>query len=182
MKHRGIVLLLIGLHVGFSTEAAAQRLRIPRPDAALSDGLNRLSLELGILGASLAYSRLTGPRVALGIEVTGGAQAGFMTSSGEITGDGSTPSFIELLSGAAFLRVQPASRIEVDGGVRAGWFYHPPTEYESIFKGIYSSLHYRFGAVRVGPRIYWGEVSEEAGRTQSGFAVVPLTARVTWSW
>ena len=182
MKRRGIVVVLIGLNVAMGADAAAQQRWFPAPDAEQSFGPNGLSIDLAVLGASLAYSKHGSPRVALGLAVGGGATTGLMLSSGELTGDDDIRLFAELLSGSAFLRGQVGARTEIEGAVRVGWFYHPPTEFETIFTGASADLRYRIGAVRVGPRIYFGRVVEEAGRSQVVLAAVPLLASFRWTW
>jgi hypothetical protein len=180
MKPGCIVFLLIGLQLGVSPGASAQQWRLRAPDAERSFGPNRVALDMGVLGASLGYSRQVSAMTALGLAVGGGAQAGFMLS-GELTGDGAAPLFVELASGAAFVRSRIGSRTEVEAGVRLGWLYHS-SEYETIFAGVTTALQYRIGRLWVGPRIYWGRLAEEAGRTQTGFGVVPIVGEIRWSW
>ena len=55
-------------------------------------------------------------------------------------------------------------------------------EYETIFRGLYAALQYRAGPAHIGPRLYWGRISEESGRSRVGFAVVPLLLGFRWSW
>jgi hypothetical protein len=98
-----------------------------------------------------------------------------------LTGDEAMPLFVELHGGAVFLRGDIGGRTELESGGRIGWFYHD-TEYETTFRGLYAALRYRFGAVSSGPRLYRGRISEEAGRSQLGFAVVPITLGFRWSW
>ncbi|HSJ30786.1 MAG TPA: hypothetical protein VK933_05085 [Longimicrobiales bacterium] len=182
MRLRGVVVLVFGFIAALRTDAVAQQRWFPAPDAERSFGPNAISIDLAVLGASIAYSRQGSHGVALGLAVGAGATTGVMFSSGELTGDGSTPLFVELLSGSAFLRGQVGARTEIEGALRVGWFYHPPTEFETIFTGASADLRYRIGAVRVGPRIYLGRVSEEGGRSQAGMAIVPLLATWRWTW
>jgi hypothetical protein len=177
-----MVVMLIGLNVVAAADAAAQQRWFPAPDAEESFGPNGISIDLAVLGASLAYSKQGSPRVALGLVVGGGATTGVMFSSGELTGDDGIRLFAELLSGSAFVRGQVGARTEIEGALRVGWFYHPPTEFETIFTGASADLRYRIGAVRVGPRIYFGRVAEEAGRSQVVLAAVPLLASFRWTW
>lgn len=172
---------VLGLHPGMNATASAQQSWLPAPDGEHRFGPNRIAFDVGILAASLGYSRQMSPKTEWGFAVTGGAQMGFMPGSGELTGDHAVPLFAELLGGAVFVRGEVGSRTELEGGGRIGWFYHR-TEYETIFKGLYTALHYRLGAVRAGPRLYWGRITEESGRSQTGFAVVPLVLGFRWSW
>ncbi|HSK18595.1 MAG TPA: hypothetical protein VK912_05605 [Longimicrobiales bacterium] len=174
--------MLIGLNAATVADAAAQQRWFPAPDGAESFGPNGISIDLAVLGASLAYSKQTSPRVALGVAVGGGATTGVMFTSGELTGDDDIRLFAELLSGSAFMRGQVGARTEIEGALRVGWFYHPPTEFETIFTGASADVRYRIGAVRVGPRIYFGRVAEEAGRSQVVLAAVPLLASFRWTW
>lgn len=173
--------ILLCLHLGGTQSASAQQMRLPAPDREQRYGPNRIALDIGALAASLGYARQMSTKTEIGLAVAGGAQTGFMLASGELTGDEPMPLFAELLSGAVFLRGDVGGRTEVEGGLRIAWFYHA-TEYETTFRGVYTALRYRFGAARVGPRVYWGRLSEESGRTQIGLAVVPLTLGVRWSW
>jgi hypothetical protein len=178
----GIALLLISFQVSSFGEVAAQRVHLPAPDAEQSPGPNHLSIALGFLGASISYSTQRTPRAALGLAVGGVAQQGFMFPAGEVTGEGGVPWFAELLGGSAFLRHQIGSRTEIEGGPRVAWLYHFPSEYETIFAGVSVDLRYRVGRVRLGPRVYWGRIGEEAGRSQTVLAVAPLIATLRWSW
>ena len=182
MRRRGIVVMLIGLNVAPAADAAAQQRWFPAPDAERSFGPNGTSIDLAVLGASLAYSKQASPRVALGLAVGGGATTGVMFSSGGLTGDDPLPLFVELLSGSGFLRGQVGARTEIESALRIGWFYHPPTEFETIFTGVSADIRYRIGAVRVGPRVYIGRVAEEAGRRQVVLAAVPLLVSFRWTW
>lgn len=173
--------VVLCLHLGVAPSASAQQVGWPAPDREQRFGPNRIALDLGVLAASLGYDRQVAPNAAWGLAVSGGAQTGLMLFSGELTGAAAMPPFVELLSGAVFLRGDLGTRTELEGGVRVGWFYHG-TEYETTFRGLYTALRYRFGAVHVGPRVYWGRISEEAGRTQVGFAIIPVTAGFRWSW
>lgn len=154
---------------------------LPAPDRDQRFGPNRIALDIGVLAASLGYARQMSPKAEGGLAVFGGAQTGFMLASGELTGAEAMPLFVELLGGALFLRGDVGGRTELEGGMRVGWFYQA-TEYETTFRGLYTALQYRFGAARVGPRVYWGRISEESGRSQVGFAVVPVTFGFRWSW
>lgn len=183
MRYRSIVLIgviVLGLHLG-GRAVSAQQVWFPPPDRDERFGPNRISLDIGVLGASLGYARKMSRNAEWGIAVSGGAQTGFMLGSGELTGDEAMPLFVELLGGAAFIRGDIGSRMELEGGVRVGWFFHS-TEYETIFSGVYTALQYRLGAVRIGPRLYWGRISEESGRSDVGFAVVPVMLGFRWSW
>lgn len=176
-----VVLVVLSLDPGGIGAASAQQMWFPAPDREHRFGPNRIALDVGVLAAALGYSRQLSPKAEWGLAVSGGAQTGFMLASGELTGDEAMPLFVELLGGAVFIRGDVGSRTELEGGVRAGWFYHR-SEYETIFSGIYTALQYRLGAVRIGPRLYWGRISEESGRSQVGFAVVPLVLGFRWSW
>ena len=182
MTWRGMAAMLIALNAITAAEGAAQQRWFPAPDAEQSFGPNGISIDLAVLGASLAYSTQRSSRVALGLAVGGGATTGVMFSSGELTGDDDIRLFAELLSGSAFLRGQVGARTEIEGALRVGWLYHPPTEFETIFTGASADLRYRIGAVRVGPRIYLGRVAEESGRSQVVLAAVPFLASFRWTW
>ena len=173
--------MVLCLHLCIAQAVSAQQWRLPAPDRAERFGPNSIALDVGVLAASVAYARQLSPRTEWGLAVSGGAQTGFMLESGELTGDEATPLFVELLSGALFLRGDVGARTELEGGARVGWFFHA-TEYETTFRGLYTALQYRFGAVHIGPRLYWGRISEESGRSQVGFALVPVTLRLRWSW
>lgn len=177
-----IALLVISLLVGPVGQAAAQGRYFPTPDAEASFGPNRLSISLGYLGASVSYSTQRTPQAALGLAVGGVAQQGFVFPAGEVTGEGRVPWFAELLSASAFLRHQIGCRAEIEGGPRVAWLYHFPSEHETIFAGVSTDLRYRIGKVRLGPRVYWGRISEEGGSSQTVFAVAPLIATLRWSW
>jgi hypothetical protein len=174
-------IVVLGLHLGVNHSVSAQQMWFPAPDRDDRFGPNRISLDMGVLGASLGYSRQMSPNAEWGFAVSGGAQTGFMLASTELTGDDAMPLFVELLGGAAFIRGAVGSRTELEGGVRVGWYFHS-TEYETIFSGLYTGLQYRLGAVRIGPRLYWGRIAEESGRSEVGFAVVPLLLGFRWSW
>jgi hypothetical protein len=169
------------LHLGVTQSASAQQLWLPTPDREQRFGPNRIGLDIGVLAASLSYARQMSPTAEWGLAVSVGAQTGFMLASGELTGDEAVPLFVELLSGAVFLRGDVGARTELEGGVRVGWLYHA-SEYETTFRGLYTALQYRLGSVRLGPRVYWGRISEDSGRSQVGFAVVPVTLGLRWSW
>lgn len=173
--------VVLCLHLGVTQSASAQQMWLPAPDREQRFGPNRIALDIGVLAASLGYARQMSPTAEWGFAVSVGAQTGFMLASGELTGDETMRLFVELLSGAVFLRGDVGARTELEGGVRVGWLYHA-TEYETTFRGLYTALQYRLGAVRVGPRVYWGRISEESGRSQVGFAVVPVTLGFRWSW
>lgn len=174
--------VVICLHLGLTADSApAQQMLLPAPDRAERFGPNRITLDLGVLAASLGYARQMSPQAEWGLAVSAGAQTGFMLYSGELTGEAAAPLFVELLSGAVFLRGDVGRRTELEGGARVGWFFHA-TEHETIFRGLYAALQYRFGGVRVGPRLYWGRIEEESGRSDVGFAVVPATVAFRWSW
>jgi hypothetical protein len=173
--------VVLCLHLGVAQSVSAQQMWLPAPDRDQRFGPNRIALDIGVLAASAGYARQMSPKVEWGFAVSGGAQTGLMLASGELTGSEAMPLFVELLSGAVFVRGDAGERTELEGGVRVGWFYHA-TEYETIFRGLYTALRYRLGAVRVGPRVYWGLISEESGRSQVGFAVVPVTLGLRWSW
>ena len=174
-------LVLLCLHLGVIHSASAQQTWVPAPDRDQRFGPHRIALDIGVLAASLGYARQMSSNVEWGLAVSGGAQTGFMLASGELTGDEAIPLFVELLSGAVFLRGNVGGRTELEGGLRVGWFYHA-TEYETTFRGVYTAVQYRVGTVHVGPRVYWGRISEEAGRSQFGIAVVPVTLGFRWSW
>ena len=154
---------------------------LPAPDGEQRFGPNRIGVDIGVLAASARYARQVSPQAEWGLSVSGGAQTGFMLASGELTGDAAMPLFVELPGAALFLRGDPGVRTELEGGARVGWFYHT-TEHETIFGGLYLALQYRIGSMRLGPRIYWGHMSEESGRSQFNFAVIPLTLGFRWSW
>lgn len=177
-----IALFLIGVQLGVSSPAAAQRAYFPPPDAAESFGPNALSISVAYLGASVSYSIQRTPRTSLGLTVAGLAQQGFMFPAGEVTGEASVPWFAELLGGSAFLRHKVGSRGEMEYGPRVAWLYHFPSEHESIFVGVSADLRYRIGSVLLGPRVSWGRIAEESGLSQTVFSVVPLTATLRWSW
>lgn len=177
-----IALVLFGLSLGWSDEAAAQRRRFPAPDRERSFGPNQLTVGVGVVGASLTYARQVSPRTAWGLGLGGGLQIGYMFAAGELTGDGDIPAFVELASGSTFMRGQTGSRTEIEGGVRIGWLYHPSTEHETIFTGVSADFRYRIGALRLGPRLYWGRIAEEAGRSQMVVAAIPLLATFRWTW
>lgn len=173
--------VVLCLHLVVTQSASAQQMGLPAPDRDQRFGRNRIALDIGVLAASLGYARQMSPKAEWGLAVSGGAQTGFMLGSGELTGDEAMPLFVELLSGAVFLRGDIGGRAELEGGVRVGWFYHA-TEYETTFRGLYTALQYRVGAARVGPRLYWGRISEESGRSHVGLAVVPVMVGFRWSW
>lgn len=176
-----IVLVVLGLHLGGTRAASAQQPWFPPPDREHRFGPNRIALDVGVLAASLGYSRQMSPKAEWGLAVSGGAQTGFMLGSGELAGNEAMPLFVELLGGAVFIRGDVGNRTELEGGVRVGWFYHS-TEYETTFRGLYTALQYRIGAMRIGPRLYWGRMAEESGRNEDGFAIVPLVLGFRWSW
>ena len=180
---RGLIAVLIALALHFELDqpVSAQQAWLPPPDRHERYGENRVSLDIGVLGASLGYSRQMSRSAEWGVAVSGGAQTGFMLCSSELTGKQALPLFVELLGGAAFIRGELGSHTELEGGVRVGWLYHS-TEYETIFSGIYTALQYRLGAMWIGPRLHWGRIAEESGRSEFGFGVVPLLVGFRWSW
>lgn len=166
---------------GVAQPVSAQQMGFPEPDRDQRFGPNRIGVDIGALAVSVSYSRQVSSRAEWGVAVSGGAQTGFMVGSSELTGDHAMPLFVELASAAAFVRGDLGERTELEGGARAGWLFHA-TEFETIFGGIYTSVQYRIGAARIGPRVYWGRISEESGRSETSFAVIPLTLGFRWSW
>ena len=180
-RRLAVSMVVLGLHLGGHQFASAQQTWLPPPDRDDRFGPNRISVGVGVLGVSAGYSRQLSRNVEWGLAVSGGAQTGFMLFSGELTGDAAVPLFVELLAGAAYVRGDVGGRTELEGGARVGWFFHT-TEYETVFSGLYTALQYRLGAARLGPRLYWGRIAEESGRSDVGFAVVPLLLSFRWSW
>lgn len=176
-----VALVVLSLHAGAVQSASAQQMPWPAPDRDQRFGPNSIVVDIGVLAASLGYARQMSPNAEWGLTVSGGAQTGFTLTSGAVTGDEAVHLFAELLSGAVFLRADVGGRTELEGGVRVGWLYHS-TEHETIFRGVYTQLKYRWGPVRFGPRVYAGRISDESGRGQVGLAVVPLTLGFRWSW
>jgi hypothetical protein len=172
---------VVAFHLGMAQPACAQQIGFPTPEHGQRLGPNRIGLDIGVLAASVSYARQVSPAAEWGIAVSGGAQTGFMLGASELGGDATVPLLVELLSAAAFLRGGVGGRTNLEGGARVGWLYHT-TEYETLFGGLYGAVQYRIAAVHLGSRIYVGRISEETGRYEFVFAVIPLTVGFRWSW
>ena len=141
---------------------------------------HELTLDLTVLGASVAWAGSVGERAMMGVAVGGGAPLGFTLADGELSSgrDGGPVSFVgELLHAAVFIRHRTTDAVEVEAGPRVAWMYHPDTEFETIFVGVFGGFFVQAGPLRIGPRISVGRFEEEAGRSEMNLAVVPFVGR-----
>lgn len=144
-------------------------------------GTDDLTFDLAFLGGTVSWAHGVSDGVSVGLGVGGGAPLGFAFADGDISAgrDDAPPTPVgEIVHAALFLRRRTANgRAEVEVGPRVAWAYHPATEYESIFTGMYLGVFARVGALLVAPRVSLGRYEEEAGRSELNVAVVPLVAR-----
>jgi hypothetical protein len=150
-------------------------------DWRAAPGADDFTFDLAFLGATVSWSHGVSDGVSLGLGVGGGAPLGFAFVDGDLSAgrDDRPPAPVsEIVHAALFLRRHAANgRAEVEVGPRVAWAYHPGTEYESIFTGVYLGVFARVGGLLIGPRVSLGQYEEEAGRGEFNVAVVPLVAR-----
>lgn len=110
--------------------------------------------------------------------------------------DGATEKLlIELLHVEAFRRWSPSLRQEYDVGVRASAFIHGDSSDDDfgggLFVGGYTTAHWGWDHVKVGPRVLVGYFTEGSGTDRDGirrhtreFGVFlsPLTGRISFGW
>lgn len=195
-KHRaglgvapGLALLVAAVACPLAGQAGAptgepglpgERRTVDRPWRA-AHGTDDLTFDLAFLGGTVTWSRGVSDGVSLGLGLGGGAPLGFAFVDGDLSAgrDDDPPTPVgEILHAALFLRRHAANgRAEVEVGPRVAWAYHPATEYESLFAGVYLGVFARVGGLLIGPRVSVGRYEEEAGRSEFNVAVVPLVAR-----
>ena len=148
-----------------------------------------LALELGILSGSLSYAMETAVGTAVGLSAGAGAQIGLMLASDRFSNGAYAPDrfFVELAHAAVFVRLRPSPRAQIEAGPRVAWMYHPPTEYETVFYGVYAAafipvVTLRLGTLSIGPRLQFGRLTESAGTNAWNVAVVPVAGRIDLRW
>jgi hypothetical protein len=145
---------------------------------------NSVTLDLLPLAGSIGYARKLAGGAWVGAGLGAGAGAGIMVLTDEFSegGYGADRVFVQLLNGDVFIRSKADRNVQIEAGARAAWLYHPPTEYETRFIGAQLTVLVRAGRIRLGPRLMFGHMSEEAGRSATNVGIVPLIARLEWAW
>jgi len=177
--------LLAGLGLLWGLPLRGQTVPVEQPsDTSGSLDRNAFAVEVGVIGIGLSYARQLQDELQIGVAVGAGARLGWMLLRDEFTAGGYAADgmSVELAHGDLLLRSFPGRRLQVEGGLRLAWVYHPPTEYETLFVGAQVTPLFRLGRFRIGPRLVIGRMTEEAGRSTFNVGLYPITVRYEWAW
>lgn len=183
IKRNWPILAVVGLLWGLPLGGQAVSVEPPL-DGNGSHERNGFAVEVGVIGIGVSYARQLQDEVQIGIAVGAGASLGWMVlrdqfTAGEYGADGVS---VELAHGDLLLRSSSRRRLQVEGGFRMAWVYHPPTEYETLLVGAQVTPLVRLGRFRIGPRMVIGTMTEEAGRSTFNIGLYPIAVRYEWTW
>jgi hypothetical protein len=168
-----------GLAVGFLASGPA------RADTPDSPPLHELTLEAEALAVGATYAWRVGPKTLVGFGGAFGLSPwwGTILTSNNHYAASASARLLQVVSAQVFARLEPASWLRVDLGLRAGGFVHGTENFKGgPFAMAFAAPAIGYDWFWIGPRIGAGALTEAGENASWALELDAFIARLSFNW